>query len=127
MLEAIHLVIGIACLVAGFRVVPSFQALIRLHPFTVITGVSFFVLTGVGQFGLASHHSGEWLFALVSYLQAISIVGFLISLARDVQKALRRLRFAFMAIRNHYQSDGERVIATITTALQGQERDRVRN
>lgn len=127
LLDAIHFVIGIACLIAAFRIVPSFQALIRLHPLTVISGTGFFILTGITQLGLAVHDSHTWVFAVAAYLQAICISTFLVVLYRDVALALKRLRLAFMAIRHHYQKDGDRVIAAITTALQGADgyRDRV--
>lgn len=117
--DLIHVVLFLACWLAAFRVVPSFQALINLHPLTSLSGTAFFVLAGIENLGLAVHEHHVWLFILSSYLQAVSIVVFLVMLTLDLRQALKRLRMAFMAIRHHYKKDGDRVIATVTTALQG--------
>lgn len=124
--DAIHIVLLFACGAAALRVVPSIQSIMYLNPVSRVGGTVFFLLAGVSEIGLIVHGS-QWFFLLAAYFEAVALIAFLIGLARDLQVALSRLRLAFMTVRHHYGKDGDRIIATVTTALQGGgDNDRVR-
>jgi hypothetical protein len=114
-----HLIIFLAYLAAVFRVPPSFRALMKLRLITMVSGAGFFLFCGLTHFGLALGKSDLLFFEITDHLQAVSIVTFLLTLSIDLQNALTRLRLAFQTIRHAYGKDGERMIATVTAALQG--------
>lgn len=117
-----HSVIFIAYLVAVFRVPPSFAALIQLRLPTIVAGAGFFLFCGLTHLGLSLNKEDALLFYITDHLQAVSIVAFLVLLSQDISRALSRLRLAFKVIRQAYGADGEKMIATVTAALQGRGR-----
>jgi hypothetical protein len=122
-----HTIIFIACLVGALEVSRSFVALIHLRWRTRIAAKVFFITCGLTHLGLALEKNDALLFTLSDYLQALSLVAFLVLLVQDLFIALRRLQMAFRAIHSKYGKDGDRMIATITLALQQGERSLVRN
>lgn len=114
----LHLILLAVYTAAVFRVPQSFRALIHLHKITLFSGLLFFILCGGIQLGIILNKNGA-VFLASEYIQAASLIVFIIWLAKDVARALKRLRLAFQAIQNVYGDDGDRMIATITTALQG--------
>jgi hypothetical protein len=113
-----HTIIFIACLIGALEISRSFVALIHLQWKTRITAKVFFVTCGLTHVGMALDKSNAVFFTLSDYLQAIALVGFLALLVRDLLRALRRVQMAFQAIHSKYGKDGDRMIATITLALQ---------
>jgi hypothetical protein len=113
-----HTIIFAACLVGALEVSRSFVALIHLRWRTRISAKVFFVTCGLTHLGLALNESGTLFFALTDYLQALGLVAFLALLVQDLFTALRRLQAAFRAIHSEHGKDGDRMIATITLALQ---------
>ena len=122
-----HTVIFVACLVGALEVSRSFLAIIHLRWITRISAKVFFVTCGLTHLGLALDKSDALLFTLTDYLQAIGLVAFLVFLVQDLFLALRRVQMAFRAIHSKYGQDGDRMIATITLALQQGKRSLVRN
>lgn len=119
MIQVAQIVIFIACMVAFLRVPQSFHALIFLRKITLWSGAIFFLSDGILNLGLALGREDGFVVTLAEIVQAVSIVMFLIWLSKDLLRALRRLRSAFQAIENEYDKDGDRMIATVTIALQG--------
>lgn len=113
-----HTLIFIACLAAALEVSRSFVALISLRWRTRIAAKTFFVTCGLTHLGLALDKQDALFFTITDFIQAIGLILFLVLLAQDVFRALRRLRLAFQAIEAAYGEDGDGMIATVTLALQ---------
>lgn len=112
-----HFIIFVAALVGALEISRAYLALIHLHWQTRASAKIFFVGCALVHLGLALGKSDALFFQIVSGIQAVSIVAFLILLAWDLNAALRNLRRAFQLIQDEYGADGDRMIATVTTAL----------
>ncbi|MDB5280851.1 MAG: hypothetical protein JWR61_5806 [Ferruginibacter sp.] len=112
-----HLVIFLASLIGAFEVPRSFNALIRLQWKTRISAKVFFVTCGLTHLGLALNLEHSPFFTITDHMQAVSLVVFLVLLSYDLTRALRMIRLAFKAVQSEHGADGDRMIATVTTAL----------
>lgn len=112
-----HLVIFTCGLVAAFEVSRSFNALIKMRWRTRIAAKLFFIGVALTHLAIAVEREDSLFFILTDVVQAVSLVTFLILLYLDLMAALRNLRLAFKAIQLEYDGDGDRMIATVTTAL----------
>src|SRR3954452_19435002 len=108
-----HTIIFLACLAGAIEVSRSFVALIHLRWRTRIAAKTFFVACGIANLGLALESDGV-LWTITDWIQAVALVAFLILLAQDLFRALRRVQLAFKAIHAKYGDDGDTMIATVT-------------
>jgi hypothetical protein len=118
-----HFVICIACLLGALEISRSYLALFKLRWRTRIAAKLFFVCVAVANLGFIIDKEGASFFQGVYVVEAIALSSFLVLLFIDLRKALKRLRLAFTAIQSHYGKDGQRMIATVVTALQGSRDD----
>lgn len=114
---AVQFIIFIAALIAAVEVSRGYLALIKLRMQTRVSAKAFFICCALTHLGLALHKSDDLFFQIVGYLQAVSIVAFLIYLATDLRAALSNLRQAFKVIQLEHGETGDRIIAAIIAAL----------
>lgn len=114
---AVHFILFVAYASAVFYVPSAFKALISLHRMTFVFGAGAFLCGAMTYLGLAVGREDALFFTITDFLQAVSIVGFLIYLAWDLQAALRNLKLAFKAISVEYGAEGDHIIALVTQAL----------
>lgn len=115
-----HCVIFVGYVVAMMQVPPSFRALIKLRPITLITGAGFFVFCGLTHIALALDKSdADWV-AVTDHAQAACIITFLWCLSQDLRSALIRLRRAYKRLFDEFGPEvGSRMVKVIKESLGG--------